>query len=186
VRTAGSPVTATAILNAFGDDIADASIRFQVPPELLLMIIATEAAAFRQEGFTGPRTFRWEPSIKDYSAGPMQILSGTARDVNSSESLGLDDTMMPPMKKKPANPPGDLLLYESKAAITIGAAYISRNAKRLDTGNNPIFVSAAFNAGSLRSSPTNLWRIHVFGSHLDRAAEWYSDACIVCDEHLRR
>ena len=185
LRSAGAPVTATAVLNLYGDALAEAAIRFQIAPEVLLMILATETGAFRRDNFTGPKTFRWEANISDYSAGPMQILSGTARDVNQSEGLGLDEAGMPAMTRKPSKPPEDLLLYQGAPAITVGAAYIRRNMQRQGLTDNPILVSAAYNAGSIRTSTSNLWRIFVFGNHLDRAAEWYGDACKVCADHLR-
>ncbi|CAA0105624.1 Peptidoglycan L-alanyl-D-glutamate endopeptidase CwlK [Halioglobus japonicus] len=185
VRSAGAPITATAILNLFGDALAEAAIRFQIAPEVLMMILATETGIYRKYGFTGPETFRWESHLKDYSAGPMQILASTAKDVNRTEGLGLDETNLPEFARKPNKVPDDLLLYEGVPAITIGAAFIRRNIERQGLTENPILVSAAYNAGSIRSSTHNLWRIHAHGNHLDRAVEWYGDACLVCGEHLR-
>ena len=57
----------------FGGAIVKACEKHGVPPELVIMTIATEVGDFVEDGFTGPKTFRWEPGPRDYSAGPMQI-----------------------------------------------------------------------------------------------------------------
>src|SRR5262245_490749 len=88
-RTPGDPKTCIKIAKLFERELIDASMEFGVPPELLVMTIATEAAAYKEVGFTGRATFRWEahvvvkdagPEFKgDYSLGPMQTLATTAR-----------------------------------------------------------------------------------------------------------
>ncbi|HHY49865.1 MAG TPA: hypothetical protein GYA10_08975, partial [Alphaproteobacteria bacterium] len=90
-RTVGEPVTCRAILALHGDAIHAAARRYGVAPALIVMTIATETAAARHAGFTGPATFRWErhvlnrdvavPFRGSYSAGPMQVLATTARDL---------------------------------------------------------------------------------------------------------
>src|SRR6266545_2316789 len=62
LRSDGPPTTVNAILAAYGGEICKASIAHQVPPELIVMTIATETAIFRKVSFTGPKTFRWEPT----------------------------------------------------------------------------------------------------------------------------
>src|SRR5215208_471994 len=96
LRTGGQPQTARAILAAYGAEILDASRTFHVPPELIVMTIATEAGRFRSSNFTGPKTFRWEPGITDYSAGPMQVLSSTARGVINTTPVPLNAAQVPP------------------------------------------------------------------------------------------
>lgn len=192
-RTSGSPLTVSEIVSRFGAEIANASNKHQVPPSLIVMTIATEAAAYRIDGFSGPKTFRWEqgytlnatgdPAIDgkekgDYSAGPMQVLSDTARWMNDIRSLGYDaKTVFNFYKNKPAKAPESLGLYDPAICIDVGTAYIRHN--MTITGDNPLLVAAAYNAGSLRPSSENHWRIHSHGNHIDRAAEWYGDACAV-------
>jgi hypothetical protein len=80
-----------AILDLYGQEIQKAATDYGVAPELIVMTIATETGFARSWDFTGPRTFRWEPhvgvndvtphTVGDYSAGPMQTLATTAREV---------------------------------------------------------------------------------------------------------
>lgn len=160
---------------------------------MIVMTIATEAGQYRKDGFTGPETFRWEQGVTltttgdpdidgkekgDYSAGPMQVLSNTARWMNNVHSLGYNNAKdLQWFKNRPAKDPAKLGLYDGGICIDVGTAYIAHNAAQ--TGFDPILVAAAYNAGSLRPSSGNHWRIHCHGNHLDRAAEWYGDACAV-------
>lgn len=67
-------------------------------------------------------------------------------------------------------------------SINVGTAYIARNAVRRGTGFDPVLVAACYNAGSLRDSNANDWGLVTFGNHLDRAVEWFGDACVVLSE----
>jgi len=191
-RTPGDPTTATKAINLYADAIAEASQAFQIPPELIVMTIATETGMFKNDDFTGPRTFRWEAGFVltntgdaaldgkqagDYSAGPMQVMSSTAREMNNkSPKLRFkNETTLKWFKTKPATPPKALGLYDGRVCIMIGASYIAHQAAK--TGLNPILVAAAYNAGSIRATGTNSWGIFAHGDHLDRAARWYGDAC---------
>ena len=192
-RTAGSPITAQEILTRFGAHIEKASRRYGVNPALIVMTVATETAAFRMDGFTGPRTFRWEPDYKvgatgnpaydgiekgDYSAGPMQVLSDTARWMNNTKELGYDNGDLFPFFRNKSDVTVDKLgLYRADVSIDVGTAYIAHNMTA--TGDDPLLVAAAYNAGSLQPSPENHWRLRSSGNHVDRAAEWYGDACAV-------
>jgi peptidoglycan L-alanyl-D-glutamate endopeptidase CwlK len=192
-RTAGSPLTVQEILARFADQIRVAAIRHRVSPALIVMTIATETAAFRKDGFTGRRTFRWEagylvnatgdPALDgvkrgDYSAGPMQVLSDTARWMNATKALGHDSAALFPFFRSKAEATVDQLgLYDAAVCIDVGTAYIAQNMP--STGDDPLLVAAAYNAGSLKPSAENHWRIGSHGNHIDRAAEWYGDACAV-------
>ena len=190
LRTAGQPVTIRRIWDLFGELITQASQTYGVDRALIMMVIATEAGAYRDYGFTGPMTFRWEPNVKvtdispvlygDYSAGPMQILATTARDVVRRLDLAYDPLRVaPPFESRPA-PPMTLPLYEAPTNIDIGTAVISQSWSH--TGADPILVAAAYNAGGVYESDANTWRIRSSGNHLDRAARWYGDACQVLKE----
>ncbi|WP_306113978.1 MULTISPECIES: transglycosylase SLT domain-containing protein [unclassified Roseovarius] len=195
-RTAGAPITARAILTLFDTAIKKASEKYDVPPALIVMTIAAETGAYRQNGFTGPRTFRWEQGFAvgstgdstldgrekgDYSAGPMQVMSDTARWTNNKYNLGYDNAaVFPFFKNRPSRAPDTLGLYDGDIAIDVGTAYIRHNMSK--TGNNPLLVAAAYNAGGIYPSSKNHWRIRSYGNHIDRAAEWYGDACAVLNE----
>lgn len=191
-RTPGVPSTVLKALDLYADEIASACQKFGIPPELVLMTIATETAVMKDHGFTGPATFRWEPHVKltttgdpavdgieegDYSAGPMQVLSNTARDINNKLNLGFSNNSdLKWFKKEPdAAAKSNLGLYRADIAIPLGTGYL--HMQRGQTGLNPILSSAAYNAGSIRASGTNTWGIRHHGDHLDRAAKWFGDAC---------
>lgn len=192
-RTLGAPSTVLEIISRYGEVIEEASSRFKVPATIIIMTIATETAKWRLEGFTGPKTFRWEQDVTlqmtgdenidgkekgDYSAGPMQTLSNTARWMNDKFDLGFDPAVtLKFFKNRPSKNPESLGLYDARVSIFCGAAYLAHNQNV--TGNDPLLAAACYNAGSLKPSPENHWRIRSAGNHLDRAAEWFGDACAV-------
>lgn len=192
-RSAGAPITVQEVMSQLEPEIAAASAKYNVAPELIVMTIATEAGIYRNVGFTGPKTFRWEqgytvgatgdPALDgkekgDYSAGPMQVLSDTARWMNNQYGMGYNnDTDFTFFKNKPDPKTAHIGLYDVGTCIDVGTRYIRHNMSR--TGDDPILVAAAFNAGGLYPSTSNHWRIRSHGNHLDRAAEWYGDACAV-------
>jgi len=178
VRSNGSPVTCSMIMDEYASDIFRASITHGVPPEIIIMTIATETAMFRQVKFTGPKTFRWEPRPRTYSAGPMQILATTARRVIREQGLGYDpDDVAPSFASEPSSRPARLRLYEGDVNIDLGTAYIK--GKLPETGLDPILVAAAYNAGSLKDTTANAWGLVHHGDHLDRAGKWFGDACFL-------
>lgn len=194
-RTAGAPVTCRLILDTLGDEILAMARKHGVAPALIMMTIATEASGLRTTGFTGPRSFRWEGHVRNrdivpefrgsYSAGPMQILATTARDLIAS---GRNDYVLdydrfavaPAYRERPAAAPATHPLYLAAVNLDLGTAYIRRNLHL--TGGDPILVAAAYNSGGLYQSTANPWHLRSHGDHLDRAARWYGDACAVLRE----
>ena len=77
--------------------------------------------------------------------------------------------------------PHRLPLYEPDISVMIGAAIIAQRRNR--TGDDPILVSAAYNAGGVYKSSKNAWCLRTYGDHLDRAAKWYGDACATLKEN---
>jgi peptidoglycan LD-endopeptidase CwlK len=188
-RTPGAPTTCQTILDLYGPAIHKASLDHGMPPELIIMTIATEAASARKSDFTGPPTFRWEPHVKvedvpgatfgDYSAGPMQPLATTARDVIKRLGLSYPDpfAIAPYLPTRPEPAPSTHPLYMGGPNVDIGTAEIRARVPK--TGFDPILVAAAYNAGGLYQSDLNDWRLRTAHDHLDRAAAWYGDACFV-------
>lgn len=196
-RTPGAPITVREVLTRHGDAIDAASSKYDVPKALIVMTVATETGRYRSDGFTGPKTFRWEQGFTvratgnaaydsiekgDYSAGPMQVMSDTARWMNNTHDLGYNNASdFKFYKNRPSTDPTNLGLYKSQTAIDVGTAYIRHNMSK--TGDNPLLVAAAYNAGGLYPTSENHWRIRSSGNHLDRAAEWYGDATHVLNGH---
>ncbi len=187
IRSPGTPTTCKAIWDEFGTIIIVMAKKYGMAPEILLMTIATETAAYKAHGFTGPATFRWEahvwnkdvnpPVQGDYSAGPMQTLGTTARWVIAAQNLPFHPFQVAPVYSvKPATP-ATHPLYDPATNIEIGAAEIKQ---RLGvTGQDPMLIAAAFNAGGVYENHGNAWHIKTYGNHLDRAAQWFGDACAV-------
>lgn len=191
IRSPGAPVTCRAIWQAFGPIIMVMAKRYGVAPEIIMMTIGAETAAHRPQGFTGPATFRWEghvvnkdvsPPVKgDYSAGPMQTLGTTARWVIREQHLPYHPFQVAPVfPLRPVPPPDHHPLYDPVVNIEIGTAEIRQ--RMGITGGDPILVAAAFNAGGLYPSTDNPWHLRSYGNHLDRAAQWFGDACFVLKE----
>jgi len=190
LRTAGSPVTCRAIWQLFADPILAASKRYGVHPAIIMMVTATETAFAKSSGFTGPLTFRWEPGVEvrdvnpprwgDYSAGPMQPLATTARWMVRAQGLDYEPFVVAPALEYRLDQSDALPLYDPAINIDIGTATISQRLPT--TGNDPILIAAAYNAGGVYKSAKNSWCLRTMGDHLDRAAAWYGDACAVLRE----
>lgn len=200
-RTRGEPITTRVICELFEAELIEVSHRWGLPPEILVMVVATEAGLFRRVGFTGPLTFRWEAHVNvrdveprfrgDYSFGPMQTLAGTARRISRKHHLSLDpESTFPALRENPNLAPEDLPGYRPEISLDIGAAVIADGLPR--TGLDPILIAANYNAGGLYDASSsqsrfhNRWHLRSYGNHLDRAARWLGDACEVIGELRRR
>lgn len=192
-RTAGAPLTCRRIWELYKEPIVGAARKYSVPPEIIVMTVATETSFARHANFTGPETFRWEAHVKnedvnpptfgDYSAGPMQTLATTARWVIQAQGLPYQPFAVAPVYTSRPPAPHTHPLYDGAANIDIGTAEIKQ--RWGSTGDDPILVAAAFNSGGIRQSSENRWRLKSYGNHLDRAARWYGDACAVLAEARR-
>jgi murein DD-endopeptidase MepM/ murein hydrolase activator NlpD len=183
------------IWELMGDDIERAAVKHGVNPALIMMTIATETHFAAEQGFTGPKTFRWEahvdnddvtPPFKgDYSPGPMQTLGTTVRWVIRAKGKDFDLAyapfkVAPVYRTRPVPPPKSHPLYDYATNLDIGTAEIRIRINK--TGDDPILVAAAYNRGSLRKDPDSDWGLQAHGDHLDRAAKWYGDACALLSD----
>ncbi len=190
LRTPGDPVTCRTIWQLFARPILAASRAFGIQPAVIMMVIATETAFARKAGFTGPLTFRWEANVQvtdvsparfgDYSSGPMQLLGTTARWVIRERGLDYEPFAVSPALEYGLDQPDNLPLYNPATSIDIGAATIAHRLAK--TGDDPILIAAAYNAGGLYKSTKNDWGLRTTGDHLNRSACWYGDACAVLKE----
>lgn len=196
LRTAGEPTTCREVYRLFGADILRFAEKHAVNPALIIMTIATETGFARDEGFTGPRTFRWEPGVNNtdvtpnfmgsYSAGPMQTLATSVRDLlrrkkTAFDLAAYDDDVAPPIRPKPVPAPPDHPLYSGATSVELGTAEI--RLRWSSTKDDPILVAAAYNTGGIYESGYSPWGIRAYNDHLDRAAAWYGDACAVLSEN---
>lgn len=143
-------------------------------------------------GFTGPETFRWEPHVPvrdvtpvdrgDYSAGPMQTLATTARWVIGKQNHITYNPFRaaPHYRDRPAPEPHRTPLYNPVLNIDVGCAEIVERWNK--SGEDPVLVAACYNAGGLYATSDNRWGLRSTGNHLDRAAQFFGDACAVMAE----
>jgi peptidoglycan L-alanyl-D-glutamate endopeptidase CwlK len=110
----------------------------------------------------------------------MQTLATTARWVIREQGLDFEPFVVAPALEYQLEDPNLLPLYDPAVNIAIGAAAIVQ--RRAKTGDDPVLVSAAYNAGGLYKSTQNAWHLKTWGDHLERAAKWYGDACAVLQE----
>jgi hypothetical protein len=187
-RSDGAPVTCSTIVSLYGRQILAASQAHEVPPELIVMTIAAEVGANRGSEFTGAPTFRWEARVRvtdvkpqrlgDYSAGPMQTLATTARSVSRRLHPGEDAfAVAPALATRPVPAPDTNPLYDAGLSIDLGTAVIQESLRT--TGLDPILVAACYNHGGIGRSTDNPWHLFTTGDHLNRASQWYGDACAV-------
>lgn len=153
VGTVGAPNTVRRIWRDFGPLILKASAEFGVPAELIVATIATESRG-------NPNAVRTEPDGRK-SVGLMQTLLGTAAEV-----LG--------------RPVTEEELRDPAVSIEAGARYIRQ--QRARTEFEPPLVAAAYNAGSIRESAANRWRLASTPEHIDRFVKFYNDAVRVAKE----
>jgi soluble lytic murein transglycosylase-like protein len=151
--TTGAPVTVRRIWRNFGPIIVQVAEEQKVAAELIVATIATESHG-------DPEAVRTEPDGRQ-SVGLMQTLLGTA-----SEMLGREVTAAE--------------LTDPGTSITAGALYI--RTQRARTEYEPPLVAAAYNAGSLRETDANRWRLVATPEHVDRFCMFYNDAIRVSRE----
>jgi soluble lytic murein transglycosylase-like protein len=161
-RTGGKPITVGRIWAKYADPINEWCRRLKVPCELVVACIATESGG-------RPNVVRQEPGyVSDeetpgrISAGLMQTLLSTAREMVSRRDLDITvDWLLKP-----------------EQSIMVGSTYVMRQSKM--TGFDPVLVAAAYNAGGVYYEPAAaMFRLRCYplgtDAHIVRFCEFLGD-----------
>lgn len=167
-RTHGPPITMRTLWEDFGEHIDHACWEMNVPVDVVAAMIPIEAAR-TSDGHYDPESIREEPGyVSDeetphrVSPGLMQTLISTARDM--AEKYDLYDPSEVDRK----------MLFEPSHSLMLGTAYLAHQIERY--GRDPVLLCAAYNAGSVRDTDRNPWRLRVYGAtRLDRYVRWFND-----------
>lgn len=174
-RTPGPPATVSRVWRWFGTEIRAAALKHHVPVELIVACMCAESGRSGQTVSSQmSEAYREEPGyVSDdatpgkVSAGCMQTLLSTARDVTGNAALTVHD------------------LFDPAVSIDAGAAYIAEQAARAGiqaTAFDAPLVAAAYNAGGLYhdNAAANRWRLRCYplgtGEHINRFILWFNDA----------
>lgn len=166
-RSKAKPDPAKLIWDKFGDDITATSKMLEVPADLIIACICTEALVQVMKGDYAAE--RKEPGYLSDSQTPGRVSFGIMQTL-----LSTAQSMLPGVKVNrkwltvPAN------------SIRAGAMYI--RSQRMSTKYDPPMVAAAYNAGGvyLNNGTKNRWKLRCFplgtGDHIDRFVRFYNDA----------
>lgn len=175
LRTSGEPSTVIQIWKDYGSDILHASHELKVPVDMVVAMIPIEAVRKKGSLSYDPRSDRKEPGYVDdvttphrRSPGLMQTLITTAREMATRYHL------------KEVHEVNTELLFDPFYSILLGTAYIKRQIERYDY--DPVLICGAYNAGSLRQTSTNRWKIMTYGdTRMDRYVSFYNDFIFAID-----
>ena len=181
VRTGGEPLTMAVMWDDFGHAITASSARFGVPREWIMGMIAIEATRLNRTKHFNPQCVREEPGYESDEATPhrvspglMQTLISTADGENRRTHvfMTLDGSTHQKITRA--------MLFQPERSIALGASYMARQIERY--GPSSLKVCAAYNAGSLKKTDRNEFRMLAYGpTRLRRFAEWVNDAKCVLD-----
>ena len=169
-RTRGEPVTMRTMLDEFGGELRESSALLRVDLASVMTIVALESVPVRRGSPSrDPRSYRWEPKPKDYSAGLMQTMSRTAEAMRKKYSLDVPEI-------------SETALYVPRTSILCGVAYLRHQADRYKT-DDIMLLQAAYNAGGLYTTKKNEWNLRTHSpDRTARAAAWYNAALTVLGE----
>lgn len=169
IRTKGKPLSMIQLWEDYGDDILHSSYELEVPVDVIAAMIPIEAV--RKDGSLSfdPKSDRLEPGYESdeetphrRSPGLMQTLISTAQSMDDKYDL-LDG------EKVTAE-----ILFDPFYSIMLGTAYLAHQIERY--GMDPVLMCGAYNAGSVRSTSKNDWKIMTYGeTRMDRYIEWFND-----------
>lgn len=166
--TPGPPATALRVWQWFGEDIRVAADKHDVPVELIVATICTEAAGGKLDRAEVCQARREEPGFVSDDATPARV------------SVGCMQTLIATAAEFLMRPVTAVELQDPAVAIDAGAAMIA--AQFWSTRFDPPLVGAAYNAGGVYHdpAPANRWRLRCYpigtGAHVDRFVAWFNDA----------
>lgn len=162
LRTLGKPLTIKKIWDSYGASMTSASIKYNVPIEIIFALIAGESAG-------NPKAIREEPGfISDektpdrVSPGLTQTLISTARQVLKNPNLTRVD------------------LFNPDTAIRAGTGYVAMQKGK--TGLDPVLVAAAYNSGGVyyQKGEQNKFKLRVYpigtSRYIEKFILWFNDA----------
>lgn len=175
-RSKGHPHTVLTLWKDFGEDILQAAWETACPVDMVVAMVPIEARRLKGTLHFDPKSSRKEPGyISDKqtphrrSVGLMQTLLSTAKHMD--KIFGLNFPVSTPLLEDP---------YYS---LLYGSAYISYQIMRY--GMDPILICGAYNAGSLRQTHKNDWKILTYGpTRMDRYTQWFNDFHFCLQEGL--
>ena len=171
-RTNGAPVTAYTALQDFGASMARASKLFDIPIHVIFAMMAIESKKQpKDRSHFNPRCVREEPGFLSdektphrVSPGLMQTLLSTAREANKRSHLYLDiDGKLEVLTRED--------LFVPERSIMLGAAYMRFQIDRKEDDelgfddDDPILLCSAYNAGSVRPTSKNDFRLLTYGGN---------------------
>lgn len=168
IRTKGEPLTMTQLWEDYGEDLLHASYELDVPVDVIAAMIPIEAV--RKDGSLSfdPKSDRLEPGYKSdeetphrRSPGLMQTLISTAQSMDDKYDLV-------------GEPITAELLFDPFYSIMLGTAYLAHQIERY--GMDPVLMCGAYNAGSVRDTSRNDWKIMTYGpTRMDRYISYFND-----------
>lgn len=181
VRSKGEPITMLMMWEDFGAAIVKASGRFGVPRQWIMGMIAIEATRLASSRHFNPQCVREEPGYTSDEATPhrvspglMQTLISTADGENRRCSVYMtwDNAAHQKVTRQ--------MLMQPERSIMLGTSYMARQIERY--GMSSLRVCASYNAGSLRTSDRNEFKMLAYGpTRLRRFSEWSNDALAVLE-----
>jgi hypothetical protein len=168
IGTPGPPASALRVWQWFGQEIRAAARKHDVPAELIVATICTEAAGGKTDRAAVCQGRREEPGFVSDAETPARVSVGCMQTLISTAA----EFLMRPVTAAE--------LQDPAVAIDAGAAMIA--AQFWSTRFDPPLVGAAYNAGGVYHDPAaaNRWRLRCYpigtGAHVDRFVAWFNDA----------
>lgn len=181
-RTKGDPISMYTLYTDYGADIDAAAERFDIPNYVIMAMISIEATRVKDDrSHFDARSLRIEPGyISDaktpnkVSPGLMQTLISTAEWMNDKYDLYRQfNGDREPLTRED--------LFIPSRSIMAGTAYIRHLADKYSMEfPDIVLLVAAYNAGSIRYTDKNPWRLVTYGDgRIDKAIEFYNDSLAV-------
>jgi len=144
-----SVTAVAACIQKYGASIRKHADAFEVSRASVVATAITESNCTNPSG-----------SSDGLSSGPMQVTGSTCAAVDGSGISG------DACKKK--------MFEDPDYSFFIGVKYMGSSYQRKQHGRDPPKISAAYNAGSIRSSTANRWHMVSTGNHVDRFVGAYN------------